>query len=192
MNVAKYGLTAVTAFLIGIVLTEGGGWIRATAQTTDPSRFPTGIRGLADGQDVPPSRRWLLDARDDDERFRRLEIYAGGTDQQMWQIGYRYEEVYQAITNEDWALGTHHWGKLRNVFNVALMKRPNRTPYAEALFLDDTWQILADALESGNTAVARETFLQERQACIACHVAEGYEFVNSMAMFEDTAAFLAN
>jgi hypothetical protein len=192
MNVAKYGLTAVTAFLLAVVLTEGGGWTRATAQTTEPSRFPTGIRGLADGQEVPPSRRWLLDARDDDERFRRLQIYAGGTDQQMWQMGYRYEEVYQAITNEDWALGTHHWGKLRNVFNVALMKRPNRTPYAEALFLDDTWQLLADALESGNVAVARETFLQERQACIACHVAEGYEFVNSMAMFEDTAAFPSN
>ena len=192
MNYAKYSLTAAMAVLLAIALTEGGGWLRATTQTTEPSRFPSGIRGLADGQDVPPSRRWLLDARDDDERFRRLQIYAGGTDQQMWQMGYRYEQVYQAITDENWKLGTHHWGKLRNVFNVALMKRPNRTPYAETLFLDDTWQLLAEALESGDAAVAREAFLQERQACIACHVAEGYEFVNNTAMFEDTAAFPAN
>ena len=192
MNYAKYGLTAAMAFLLSLALTEGGGWLRATTQTTEPSRFPSGIRGLADAQEVPPSRRWLLDARDDDERFRRLQIYAGGTDQQMWQMGYRYEQVYQAITDENWKLGTHHWGKLRNVFNVALMKRPNRTPYAEALFLDDTWQLLAEALESGDAAVARETFLQERQACIACHVAEGYEFINNTAMFEETAAFPAN
>ena len=48
------------------------------------------------------------------------------------EIGYRYEEVFQAIIDEEWELGTHHWGKLRNVFNVALMKRPNRTPYAES------------------------------------------------------------
>lgn len=115
----------------------------------------------------PPSGRWLLDARDDEERFRRLQIYAGGTDQQMWQIGYRYEEVYRAIANKDWELGTHHWGKLRNVFNVALMKRPNRTPNAEALFLDDKWQLLATALEAQDLAMARETFLQERQACHA-------------------------
>ena len=57
--------------------------------------------------------------------------------------------------------------------------------------MDDTWQLLAEALESGDAAVARETFLQERQACIACHVAEGFEFVNSTAMFEETAAFPA-
>jgi hypothetical protein len=174
--------------VLAIVLTQGG-WIAAGAQTTEPSRFPSGIRGLVDGQDEPPSRHWLLDARDDEERFRRLQIYAGGTDQQMWQIGYRYEEVYQAIIDEEWELGTHHWGKLRNVFNVALMKRPNRTPNAEAMFLDDTWQRLADALEAGDADAARAAFLQERQACLVCHVAEGYGFVNSMTMFEETAAF---
>ena len=108
---------------------------------------------------------------------------------QMWQIGYRYEQVYQAITDENWELGTHHWGKLRNVFNVALMKRPNRTPNAEDLFLDDTWQLLAAALEAGDAAAAHEAFLQERQACLSCHVAEGFEFINSMSMFEETAAF---
>ena len=188
----KYVLTAVAAFVLAIGLTKGGDWIAAAAQTTEPSRFPVGIRGLSEGQDMPPSRRWLLDARDDEERFRRLQIYAGGTDQQMWQMGYRYEEVYQAITDENWALATHHWGKLRNVFNVALMKRPNRTPYAEELFLDDNWQLLAKALEAGDAVVARATFLQEREACMACHVAEGYEFVNGMVMFRETAAFSEN
>ena len=192
MNSARYGLTAALAFLLAIALTEGRGWMEAAGQTSEPSRFPSGIRGLADGQDAPPSRRWLLDARDDDERFRRLQIYVGGTDQQMWQIGYRYEEVYQAITDENWRLGTHHWGKLRSVFNVALMKRPNRTPFAEDLFLDATWQLLADALETGDAALARDAFLQEREACIACHVAEGYEFINGTPMFEETAAFPGN
>ena len=100
MNSATYVLTAAIGFLLATGLTEGG-WMEAGAQTTEPSRFPSGIRGLADGQDEPPSRRWLLDARDDDERFRRLQIYAGGTDQQMWQIGYRYEQVYQAITDDE-------------------------------------------------------------------------------------------
>ena len=74
MNSTRYALTAAMALLVAITLTEGGGWRKAAAQTTEPSRFPAGIRGLADGQDAPPSRRWLLDARDDDERFRRLQI----------------------------------------------------------------------------------------------------------------------
>jgi hypothetical protein len=191
MHAAKYVLTAAIGFFFAIALTMGG-WIEAVAQTTEPSRFPSGIRGLADGQDEPPSRRWLLGARNDEERFRRLQIYAGGTDQQMWQIGYRYEEVYQAIADEEWELGTHHWGKLRSVFNVALMKRPNRTPNAEAMFLDDAWQPLAAALKAGDATAARSTFLKGRQGCVVCHVAEGYGFVNSMVMFEETAAFPEN
>ena len=192
MTPAKYFLTASIAFLLGIVMTKGEDWSEALAQTTEPSRFPSGIRGLVEGQDEPPSNRWLLGARDDEERFRRLQIYAGGTDQQMWQVGYRYEQVYEAIISENWELGTHHWGKLRNVFNVALMKRPNRTPNAETLFLDDNWQLLFGALEAGDAAAARETFLQERQACMSCHVAEGFEFINGTAMFAQTAAFPEN
>lgn len=58
------------------------------------SRLPKGIRGLADGQAKPPSANWLLDAKDDQERFRRVQILAGGTDQQMWQIGYRYQASF--------------------------------------------------------------------------------------------------
>ncbi len=188
MSCAKYVLTAAGGFLLALALFEGG-WIEVGAQTTEPSRFPSGIRGLPDGQDEPPSRRWLLDARDDEERFRRLQVYAGGTDQQMWQMGYRYEQVYQAIADENWELATYHWGKLRSVFNVALMKRPNRTPNAEALFLDEDWQPLASALAAGDTEAAHETFFQGRQACLDCHVAEGFAFINGTPMFEETAAF---
>lgn len=189
MSSSKYMLATAIALLLAMIVTKSGNWIDVVAQTTEPSRFPSGIRGLADAQDKPPSRQWLLDARNDGERFRRLQIYAGGTDQQMWQIGYRYEEVYRAIIDENWELATYHWGKLRNVFNVALMKRPNRTPNAETLFLDDTWQLLAAALKNRDSGAAQNTFLQERQACITCHVAEGFEFINGMAMFEQTAAF---
>ena len=191
MNTTRYMITAAIGFCLALALTESG-WIEAVAQTTAPSRFPAGIEGLADGQNAPPGRDWLRDAKTDAERFRRLEIYAGGTDQQMWQIGYRYEEVYRAIAKKQWELGAHHWGKLRAVFNVALMKRPNRTPNAEAMFLDDAWQPLAAALKAGDAAAARATFLEGRQACVACHVAEGFGFINDALMFEETAAFSEN
>jgi hypothetical protein len=107
----------------------------------------------------------------------------------MWQIGYRYEQVYRAIVDQNWELGTHHWGKLRDVLNVALMKRPNRTPNAEAMFLNSTWKALDDALKSGNPTSARQTFLTEREACMACHVAEGMAFLNNTPIFRDTARF---
>jgi hypothetical protein len=166
------------------------------AQDSPPAgnepRLPKGIRGLEEGQGRPPSANWLLDAKDDQERFRRIQIYAGGTHEQMWQIGYRYQQVYQAIIDENWELGLHHWGKLRDVLNVALMKRPNRTPNAEALFLDSTWKRLEDAFESGEPAAIRETFLMERGTCMACHVAEQMPFLNDTSIFRDTASFPAD
>lgn len=153
------------------------------------SRLPKGIRGLEAGQAKPPSANWLLDAKDDQERFRRIQIYAGGTYEQMWQIGYRYQQVYHAIADQNWALGSHHWGKLRDVLNVALMKRPNRTPNAEAMFLDTSWKQLDEALKAKDPEKARQAFLTERGACIACHIAEKMPFLNDTPIFRDTASF---
>jgi len=189
MSFARYFLTAAAAFALGVAAANNDLLSEAFAQTTEPNRFPAGIAGLAEGQDTPPTAQWLLDARDDAERFRRIQILGGGTDQQMWQVGYRYQQVYQAIIDEEWALGTHHWGKLRDAFNVALMKRPNRTPNAEALFLNNTWQSLSQALAAEDPAAAREAFAQQREACMACHEAEAFGFINGTPMFAETASF---
>jgi hypothetical protein len=164
---------------------------QAQAPRGGESRLPKGIRGLEEGQAKPPSANWLLDAKDDQERFRRIQILAGGTDQQMWQIGYRYEQVYRAIIDENWELGHHHWTKLRDVLNVALMKRPNRTPNAEAVFLDAQWARLEEVLKAKEGTKARELFLIERDTCMACHVAEKMPFLNDTPIFRDTASFPA-
>lgn len=153
------------------------------------SRLPKGIRGLEEGQTKPPSPNWLLDAKDDQERFRRIQIYAGGSDQQMWQVGYRYQQVYHAIVDQNWELGVHHWTKLRDVLNVALMKRPFRTPNAEAMFLDTAWPHLYEALKAKDPVKAREAFLVERSTCMACHIAEKMPYMNDSPIFRDTAAF---
>lgn len=189
MPYLKHVVAASLTLAAVIVLARGADRLTALAQTKEPPRFPSGVRGLAEGQDKPPSANWLLDARSDEERFRRLQVYAGGTDQQMWQMGYRYEQVYRAIVDQNWQLGTYHWGKLRDVFNVALMKRPNRTPNGEAIFLNNEWRLLDEALRAGDAVAARKTFVAERQACIACHVAEGMAFLNDTPMFRNTASF---
>ena len=153
------------------------------------SQFPKGIRGLADNQKKPPSPNWLLDADTDTERFRRLQILGGGTDQQMAEIGQRYQSTYNAIGDENWELADHHWGKIRDRLNAALMKRPNRTPNAEAFFLDNSWGQLAAALKSKDGARIRESFLAQRHACMACHIAEKMEFMNHQPLFRQTETF---
>lgn len=162
--------------------------LQAAPTGTEPS-FPKGVKGLEQGQAGAPDRNWLLHAKDDQERFRRIQIYAGGTYEQMWQIGYRYQQVYHAIIDENWELAQHHWVKLRSVFNVALMKRPRRTPNAEAMFLDHGWMQLEVALKARDADNIRQVFLRERGLCIDCHIAEKMEFLNDTPIFRDTAGF---
>jgi len=153
--------------------------------------MPRAIPGLTEGQDKPAGAHWLLDARDDRERFRRIEILAGGSSEQMWQIGYRFHHVYEAIVDQNWDLGAYHWTRLGDALNVALMKQPDRTPNAERLFLDVAWPRLDQAFGTKNPVVVREAFLAARAACMACHVAEEKPFLNDAAIFRDTAAFPA-
>jgi hypothetical protein len=40
------------------------------------------------------------------------------------------------------------------------MKRPNRTPNAEAMFLDSNWALLEQALQAGNALTAQQAFRQ--------------------------------
>jgi hypothetical protein len=152
-------------------------------------RFPTAYKELAQ-QTRPPSNNWLLDANDDTERFRRLQVVAGGTDIPMWEIAHRYEEVYVAIQNNNWEMGVYHWEKVRDRLNTAGMKRPARTQNIERLFLDNgVWTSMHDALTSRDADRMRKQFLAVRQACMACHVAERVAFLNDSSVFARTATF---
>jgi len=152
-------------------------------------RFPAAYKELAK-QTRPPSNNWLLDADDDTERFRRLQVVAGGTDIPMWEIAHRYEELYVAIQNNNWEMGVYHWEKLRDRMNTAAMKRPARTQNIEGMFLTSgVWNGMHDALTSKDPGRMRQQFQLVRQACIACHIAERVGFLNDSSVLRRTESF---
>ncbi len=153
-------------------------------------RFPRAYKELAQ-QTKPPSNNWLLDANDDAERFRRLQVLAGGTDGPMWEIGHRYEEIYVAIQRNNPEMGVYHWEKVRDRMNSAGMKRPARTAGLEGMFLDNgVWTAMHEALTSKDRARMERQFLATRQACMGCHVAERVGFLNDSSVFARTASFM--
>jgi hypothetical protein len=157
--------------------------------TGNPPRFPKAYKEL-EKQTKPPSSNWLLDANDDTERFRRLQVVLGGTDIPMMEVGYRYEQLYEAILKNNWNMGIYHWEKLRDRMNTAAMKRPVRTQNLEDMFLESgVWKAMHDALTSGNADKVRAQFLTVRQVCMACHVAEKVGFLNDNPVFAKTANF---
>ncbi len=155
-------------------------------------RFPKGIPGLAEGQkNKPPSTNWLRDADTDTERFRRLEILLAGTEMAMWEITFRFENMYDAILVDNYDYARFNWDKIKSRANSALMKRPGRTVNMEAFLLDTTWQVVDDGLKTKDPAKAREAFATARQVCMACHEAEKMPFFNQHPVFKKTEKFPA-
>lgn len=140
---------------------------------------------------------WLLEKESHTARFEQLESYLGGFSSAMWETGHRYDIVYAAIDDENYALADYHWQKIRSAIRNGYSKRPARQANADALFLDAAWGELASALENakknengnGNGDEVRDAFMVARSACMACHVAEDVPFMNDQKLFRDTDGF---
>jgi hypothetical protein len=179
---------ATGLILLGLVVPVAFGQ-SVVKPTGNTPRFPKAYKQLPQ-QVRPPSANWLLDANDDTERFRRMQVVAGGSDMQMWPIAHRYEELYVAIQKNNWEMGVYHWEKLRDYMNVMAMKRPVRTQYLEDMFLySGVWQAMHDALTSRDPEKMRAQFQVVRQTCMACHIAEKVGFMNDSSVFARTATF---
>jgi hypothetical protein len=140
-------------------------------------------------QQKPISTNWLLDADDDSERFRRLQMYLAGSQVPMWDVSTRYQRIYEAIGDKNYELANYHWEKLIDRLNGALMKRPNRTASAETYFLDPLNQMFRDVLKTKDDAKIKEAYGTVRASCMGCHAAEKMPFLNDQAVFRQTEKF---
>ncbi len=138
------------------------------------------------------SKKWVTEAADDPERFRRIEKYLRGFDQPMWEVGERYEKLYAALVLENFELASYHWAKIKLTIENGTMKRPARRASAEAFLLSGTWDAVNEALASGDSVTAWRGFERARASCMRCHEAEGVGYMNAQPMFTDLAPRLDN
>jgi hypothetical protein len=145
--------------------------------------------GETEEPQAPSGNHWLLDAEDDEERFRRIEQQFGGFSNAMWAVGVRYGHAYDALVDGNLPLAAYHWEKIGDNIRLGYQRRPARQAHADALFLDDAWKDAMTAFRSDDLDAAREAFLGAREACMACHVAERVPFMNDQPKFERTRSF---
>lgn len=131
---------------------------------------------------------WLLNAPDDEARFKLLQRYLRGFDQPMWEVGERFESVYEALADENYDLAVYHWEKIRATIVNGYMKRPKRQANADALFVNGAYQPVLDAFKSKDSKKAWEGFKLARNTCQSCHEAEKVGFINNQPLFRKTAA----
>jgi hypothetical protein len=132
------------------------------------------------------SNHWITEASNDTERFERIEKYLRGFDQPMWEVGERYQHMYQALKDKNYDLALYHWEKIKITIENGAMKRPAREENAKAIFLDDLWQSVYDEIASRDHNRAWEGFDMARDSCMSCHTAEKVEFVNNQPLFRNT------
>lgn len=141
-------------------------------------------------EEVKSGKHWLLGVETDAERFSRLETYLRGFDQPMWEVGYRYEIVYEAILDRNYELASYHWKKIKTTIRNGYMKRPARQASADSMFLDSgVWASLSKALQDGDDKKIKDSFAVARKTCMACHVVENVPFMNDQKIFRRTQAF---
>lgn len=131
---------------------------------------------------------WVGGADSDEERFRLIERDLGGFGRSMWEVGERWERLYQALADENWELASHHWDGIRAATERGIVRRPGRAENARAELLDTVWEEVRADIESGDGAQAWAGFEKAREACMSCHEAEDRDYLNRQPMFEDLRA----
>ncbi|MHC1697172.1 MAG: hypothetical protein AB9919_03720 [Geobacteraceae bacterium] len=140
-------------------------------------------------QPVKSSDNWLLDAKDDTERFKRIQQMFGGFSMSMQLVGERYDRTYDAITDGNYDLASYHWKKIKETIELGYLRRPAREANAVAIFLKGPWVPANEALDSKDKVQAKKQFLLARSACMACHIAEKVPFMNDQPRFRRTVTF---
>jgi hypothetical protein len=140
-------------------------------------------------QPLKPSDNWLLDAKDDTERFKRIQQMFGGFSMSMQLVGERYDRTFDAITDGNYDLAVYHWKKIKETIELGYLRRPAREANAVAIFLTGPWVSASEALASKDKVKAKKQFLLARSACMACHIAEKVPFMNDQPKFRRTVKF---
>ena len=177
---------------LGVWVASGSAQEIAAPVETNPHFDPPStddpflINGRSNIYQWPPGRNWLLDAPNDEERWRCLETYLGGMQGPMFEIGQRWVVFYDALRDENDGLAIDTWMAIARVFVNAVTIRPQYKPAADAMFLRTQWHHMLAALRSGDRDRIWDEFVYTKAVCESCHQATNMEWANDQRVFQYT------
>jgi len=129
---------------------------------------------------------WLLNAPDDQTRFKLLQDQHRGLSASMQEVGQRFSSLYDALGDKNYELAAYQWTKIKDAIVTGYTRRPKRQTNADAILVRKIFEpVLAD-IKSSDPARAWPAFAQARAACTACHEAEKIGFMNNQPLFRRT------
>jgi hypothetical protein len=128
------------------------------------------------GETVADADQWLAGTTVD-QRNRAIERQFAGFSQTMWEVGYRYTELYYAIRERNWELAGYHADKIGDAVERGIERRPARGGNARLMLLEQELPAIQGAIELEDAEAAEVRFDMLTASCNTCHEAEDVAFI---------------
>jgi hypothetical protein len=120
---------------------------------------------------------WLLDTKEDLQKFQKIQKQFRGFDLAMVEVGYRFNTFYFAIKDKNYALAHYQLDKIKKSIENGIMRREKRKQNSEAMFLNSQYGVMKKALDSKDEKLIQKEYTNTKQLCNACHKAERVPFI---------------
>lgn len=112
----------------------------------------------------------------EEEKLHTIEEQFRGFGVAMMEVGYRYQELYWAIKDSNWAYADHQLHEMEEAFANALQRRPERTNSAQ-LFLNGAFKEMETFVQKEDNSNLDVIYANFTNACNTCHAMEQHGFV---------------
>jgi hypothetical protein len=137
--------------------------------------IPIMFSGCRQVNDEPAgSEGWLKG--DVQQKFETIAGQLGGFGRIMWEVDYRFQELYWAGQDMNWEYALHHVLEIEETLEDGLERRPARAGSARQ-FLTSALPEVEKAIESGDQELFEKRFQVLMSTCNSCHVLEEMPFI---------------
>jgi putative heme-binding domain-containing protein len=124
----------------------------------------------------PAKLSWLKVG--DGEHLAQLERQMRGFDITMMEVGYRYDELVEAVKSRNYEYAKYQTEKISHVINLGIERRPKRANSAKP-FLDAEIPKMLAAIAKEDAEEVDLAIQEFHKGCIRCHRSENVLFMGS-------------
>ena len=96
----------------------------------------------------------------------------------MVEVGYRFNSFYFAIKDKNYNLAHYQLDKIKKAIENGIQRRPKRKNNSETMFLNTQYNAMKKALDTKKSQQIQKEYLNTKQQCNACHMAEKVPFIH--------------
>ena len=122
----------------------------------------------------PAQGEWITGT--EENQLEKIEEHFQGFGKAMWEVSYRYKELYVAGKNKNWGYAEHHIEEMEEAIELGLERRPKHKEAAEH-FLNVALPEMGKAIAAEDADLFEEKYEQMRISCNACHVMRDHAYI---------------